>query len=239
MFLLRRIPIGEQELGTKPWSGSKASYSPLGALRKRDIVSNIELLLPRLFKAVFGDRIQRMTDFVRMWLILRALYEQEERQVEREPLAAEMYRMNKRPYVNSHDFAVAISNLSLIPFWLPLSARRRIFKRDIRERGGTKPNQKKLHGIYSLLEEAEDYLENPKANKNIEATEDQLAGEIRVSSKKSRATFITSYWGGLNRLLTTNKMSWSFLGLVLAPQWIPLLIGMLCKYTPLLGVCHP
>lgn len=182
--------------------------------------------------------LERMWDFIQMWLLLRALYEQEDRQTEQEYLSSIGYQLNRRLFIDQYDFTVAMSNLNLIVFLLPLFIRRAFYEEDPITRGGTTENKRRLRYIYHLLDEAKDYLGTPNPESNPEADKDEIKGRIRLLTKEDKkATFITSYIGGLNALLTTNPTAWSFLAIALAPQWLPWLGSLICKYIPMLKFC--
>lgn len=187
--------------------------------------------------------IRGVFDFIRMWLLLRALDEQEERQVAEEKLASAYYSLNRFLYVDKHGFAVAMSNLHLFPFLFPLWLRFWWYKGSPKERGGNTPKQRRLRRIYTFLNEAEDYITIPSvANSN--ETEDELKGRIRLCSAKSKedGKFFISYFGGLNGLLKTYPAAWALVPVLWAPQWLPWLLShtvpFICAHASMLNWCH-
>ena len=175
-----------------------------------------------------------MFDFIKMWLLLRALDEQENRMVAETPeYASEAYRENKQPYVNKHDFIVATSNLNLFIFLLPECLRWKIFKKSPIKRGGGVIDNRKLRPMYRLMEEASSYITTPSKKSNTD--DDELKSKIRICvEKNSKTKFITSYIGGLNTLLTTNKAAWGFLVVTLLPQWLPWITNIICEHLNIL-----
>lgn len=158
-----------------------------------------------------------------MWLLLRALDEQEDRETESTHSAGanvqNYYEEGLRLFIVQHNFAVAMSNISLSLFVLPLRVRRLLTDKSPIDRGGTKANIRRLRKVCSLLEEASPYVASP-LEKPGESYEDKVERSkwIRLSSNGTgRGVFFASYTGGFTILVATYTAAWSLFALAFVP----------------------
>lgn len=181
-----------------------------------------------------------MTDFVKMWLLLRGLSDQARYTASTTEDLEQQYGKGSRPYIDRNQFAIAMSNSSLWFFFLPRIARLRIRKESIVNTDDKTRDKVKLSEIHELIDCAEpEYVYQSK-----EAKDNNDVYAIKLTSKNDRpddrsygVRFITIS-GGIEDFVKKFPITWSVLLIILSPKWLPLLAGFICKYAPMLKLCH-